>query len=461
MLDLPYAPVPGRVHLVGIGGVGMAGIARILIQSGCEVSGSDTASHRLTDSLKSQGARLFQGHAREHLPDQVDWAVRTPAVSESNPEVDLLRERGIPVYSRGQVLAALSNPRHTIAVAGAHGKTTTSAMTAWIFDQCSKGFGYVIGGETALRGVIADLGGVGDPFVIEADESDGTIVGYSPETAVLTHVEWDHPERFPTETSLWACYRKFSEQSQTVWLREDDAQAFEICRNHPKIRCVGRSSRCDVQLLEQQDHPEGQDMTLCMGSTVYSGSLRLPGLHNTWNALMAIGVTGQYGVSVEHAVEALRTFPSVGRRFQRREVSGGTLLQDYAHHPTEIRAVIRSLSALNPKRMRVVFQPHRYSRTQQYVEAFADSFASLTSLDLLPVYAASERPEQGVDSDVLGDICQRKGVDTRVWQNQADLIDDLEAWMVQGGLIALLGAGDITRLYDLILPTGSSIPQAE
>jgi len=448
---LPFAPLPARVHLVGVGGVGMAGVARILLQLGCQVSGSDLVANRLTDSLESAGALILTGHRRSNLPSAVDWAVRTPAVSETNPEITGLRERGVPVYSRGNVLAELCRRRNTFAIAGAHGKTTTSAMLAWIFHHAYLQSGYVIGGETALPGSVADLGGEG-PFVVEADESDGTLVSYQVQTAILTHLEWDHPERFPTEEALWGCYRQFIRQSNRIWVRGDDARARLLTAGHPRVKRVGMGTDCDVDLLEQKDHPNGQEYRFRYLGEEKSGSLSLPGLHNTWNALMALGAACETGLTPEKAVRSLSTFPSVARRFQLRSWQGIWVVQDYAHHPTEIRAALVSLAARKARRLRVVFQPHRYSRTLRLLDEFASAFKGLSSLDLLPVYAASESPSLGVGSEVLAQACLARGLQTTLWERPLDLVQDLNVWAEEGDLIALLGAGDIGTMFHQVIP---------
>ncbi len=450
-MGLPFAPIPASVHLVGIGGVGMAGVARLLQQMGCEISGSDVAKNRLTASLEASGGTLFYGHRVANVEREIAWAVRTPAVSEWNPEVMNLRARGVPVYSRGNVLAALCNRRKTIAVAGAHGKTTTSAMLAWILTHCGLEPGYVIGGETALPGWVADLGGEG-PLVVEADESDGTLVAYQPHTSILTHLEWDHPERFPTEEALWKCYQRFIDQSGSIWIRGDDQCARHLTQHRPDVNVVGLQPGCDLQLLQQRDHPDGQDFTFCVQGRRLQGALTLPGLHNTWNALMALGASFEEGATPEQALDALSRFPSVARRFQLRESNGVWVVQDYAHHPTEIRAVMTSLAARKAPRLRVVFQPHRYSRTLRLLKEFADAFSGVSTLDLLPVYAASESPSLGVDSDVLAEACRERGIHTKCWHHPSSLLQELNSTAVEGDLIALLGAGDIVTLFEQITP---------
>jgi len=434
---------PASVHFVGIGGVGMAGLARLLLQRGFRVSGSDAAPNRLCDDLASMGARIFRGHGVGHVPPDTAWAVRTPAVAGDNPEVVAARARGVPVFNRGEVLASFSGTRDTIAVAGAHGKTTTSAMLAHMLRACGVDCGYAIGGETALPGRVADAGD-GNWLVCEADESDGSLALYAPKVAVLTHVEWDHVERFASEEALLRCYRRFVAHSDTVWVREDDPLAIRLAEGAPRVRKAGSSSGCAAWVLNAEDDPRGQRVRVVAEGRELSGRLALPGRHNSWNAVLALGAAMEAGVDAAEAWASMADFQSVGRRFQRLEVKGVTLIHDYAHHPTEIRAVIASARALRPRRLLVVFQPHRYSRTRHLLRAFAESFRGADRLDLLPVYAASEVPDQGVDSAALLEACA--DLKARLWPDRASLAEALVSECREGDVVLIAGAGDVERL---------------
>lgn len=440
-----------HVHFVGIGGVGMAGLARLLAQNGARVSGSDAAANRLTGELSALGVRIARGHRVANLQPLPDWAVRTPAVSEDNPEVAGLRARGIPVYTRGRILARYARGRSTLAVAGAHGKTTTAAMLAWILREAGVDCGYAIGGETALPGRVADAGS--SPwFVCEADESDGTLVHYAPNVGVVTHVEWDHPERFSTPAAICRCYRHFAHRCEGLWIRADDAEARHLFRDHPRVRRVGGDPDAAMQLVEQTDDPRGQDIQVAVAGVVHGGRLGLPGRHNAWNALMALGAAGDAGVGPEAALAALAGFPGVGRRFEMREAGGVRVVRDYAHHPTEIRAFLQSARALRPRRILMVFQPHRFSRTRRLLEAFVQSFEGVDRLDLLPVYAASELPSQGADSAELAEACRRRlSMPVELWNRRRDLVEALAGGVMEGDLVAVVGAGDVGALQEVLV----------
>jgi UDP-N-acetylmuramate--alanine ligase len=438
---------PAAVHLIGIGGVGMAGLARLLLQLGFRVSGSDSSAGRLTRELAAQGVDIQLGHALSHPPKDVAWAIRTPAVDETNPEVAGLRSRGVPVFVRGVVLAALANRRRGLAVAGAHGKTTTSAMLAHVLRERNLACGYAIGGETSLPGTVADIGQAPE-FVYEADESDGSLVEYHPAVAILSCVEWDHVERFATEAALLACYARFAAQSGSLWLREDDALAARAAGHHPSLRRVGLRADADLRLLEAHDDPEGQSLRVSGPNGICEGRLPLPGRHNAWNALLALGAASDCGVQLAEGLAALASFRSVGRRFERIDLGGIPLIHDYAHHPTELRAVIASCRALRPRRIRLAFQPHRYSRTRHLLAEFAAALCDADQIDLLPVYAASELPAQGVDSDALLAACgSRRPV--RLWSSLGALADDAAASLRPGDLFLIAGAGDIQRLVSM------------
>jgi UDP-N-acetylmuramate--alanine ligase len=435
---------PAPVHFIGVGGVGMAGLARLLRQAGFPVSGSDLSPGSLGEDLRDLGARVFAGHHAGHVPPETAWVVRTPAVAPDNPELEAARARHLPVFARGDVLAAISRSRPSLAVAGAHGKTTTSAMLAHVLRACGIDAGYAIGGETSLPGKIADTGM--DPhFVCEADESDGTLVAYTAEVGILTHVEWDHIEHFRSMESLLDCYRRFAFRCRTLWIRGDDPLAARVAEGHPRVRRAGESEGADLRLLSAEDDPQGQ--TIRLAESV--GRLPLPGRHNAWNALLALGAAGELGVAPARGLAALASFVSVGRRFDRVEVGGITLVSDYAHHPTEIRALLDSARALGPRRIRVAFQPHRYSRTRHLLDEFARCFAGVAELHLLPVYAASERPSQGVGSDALARACD-PFVPTRLHADAEALAAAVLPGFCNGDVFLIVGAGDIVRMLPML-----------
>lgn len=440
---LPTSPV----HLVGIGGVGMAGLARLLHQQGLVVRGSDRSFHRLTDLLQAEGVAVHLGHDARNVPEEAKWGIRTPAVPAMNPEVERLRSRNAPVFARGDVLAKMANDRNTIAVAGAHGKTTTSAMLLHILRTCGVQAGYAIGGETAFPGCVADQGEPTAPFVVEADESDGTLMQYHPQIAVITHVEWDHVERFPTEQALLDCYRRFVRQSGAVWIRTGDEHAVSVCEGHDSVRTVGFGEDADLRMGDIHSTPEAVHFTFAEGVVC---EVPLPGTHNAWNALMAIGAASEVGVDLQDAAASLKTYAGVGRRFQRKNVRGVHVIQDYAHHPTEIEALMDSVKAIQPGKIWMAFQPHRFSRTQHLLQEFAEAFREVDHLALIPVYAAFERPEQGAGSDVLAEACRAIHPEVQVWEDRSALIALWKDQVSEGDVILIAGAGDVVSMWSEI-----------
>lgn len=436
---------PEAVHFVGVGGVGMAGLARLLMQEGFAVSGSDAAENRLTRLLAGEGGRVAVGHRFNQVPAGAAWAVRTPAVSEDNPEIQALRARQVPVFPRGEVLAAYSRRRRTMAVAGAHGKTTTAAMLAHLLRGGQVKCGYAIGGETALPGRVADRG-TSDWFVCEADESDGTLIHYAPEVGILTHVEWDHVERFGSEAALVECYRRFAGRCGTVILREDDTLACQAARGHARVIRL----REETLRLRTRDDPQGQWVQAVLEGEAVSFRLPLPGIHNAWNAVMALAAARRTGLDPQTLTAAFQGFTSVGRRFERLRVDGVEWIHDYAHHPTEIRALMTSAAALRPRRLVVAFQPHRFSRTRHLLQTFAEAFRGVHHLHLLPVYAASEAPELGVDSDALqaacGSVLGREQVSMHT--SAARLLQSVRKDLAIGDVFLIVGAGDILEVFE-------------
>jgi UDP-N-acetylmuramate--alanine ligase len=406
----------GHVHLIGIGGVGMAGLAYLLKQRGFRVSGCDQQENRLTDWLRGAGVVIVLGHAESHLQEGVDWVIRTTAVPDAHPEVQRAHQMGIPVSRRGEVLPALMRSRFTIAVSGTHGKTTTTALIAQVLD-C----GFCVGGEmVGIEGVARD----GEIMVVEADESDGTIAGYSPDIAVITNIEFDHMEHHADEAAFIACFERLIEQTkeQLYYCHED---------RHAAALAGSRG--------EGYGMPEPQV------------ELPIPGRHNQLNASAVIKVCSRW--MDESAVrEKLKTVRCIHRRFETiYHAQGIRVISDYAHHPTEIAALIATAKGLHPNRLLAIFQPHRYTRTRALAAAFAGCFTGLDRLWLAPVYAASEPELAGGTSR---DLIQRL-------PDYACYVDRLEVALSQaveavrpGDLLLIIGAGDIERLAETIRMNG-------
>lgn len=390
--------------MLGIGGIGMAGLAFLLTERGHTVSGSDAQENRQTDWLRGKGIII-----QNDVPPGTEWIIRTRAVSDSHSDVTAAT---VPVSWRGEVLPVLLRDRFTIAVSGTHGKTTTAAMIAQILD-C----GYCIGGEVdRFDGVARD----GEIMVVEADESDGTVANYHPNIAVITNVEYDHMEHHDSFEAFEGCFKTFiANTQQTVVYCSEDPVATRLCAGNPK------AVPYSFQPL----------------------NVSLPGRHNQLNACAALAVSTHWKTEQE-IVQTLEKLKSVKRRFEVVFKGGYTVVSDYAHHPTEIRALIdTALETLKPKRLLGVFQPHRYTRTRALGPDFPPAFQGLEKLWLLPVYAASEEPLMGGTTEDLIDLFSKD------WKNRIKFFHTLEkTWqdvrdeLEEGDVLLIIGAGDVEKI---------------
>lgn len=406
----------GHVHLIGIGGIGMAGVAWLLKERGFTVTGCDLQINRQTKWLSDNGISISSGHHEAHITDSVDWLVRSTAVSDAHPEVKQATQQGIPVSRRGEVLPALMRDRNCIAVSGTHGKTTTTAMIAQILN-C----GYCVGGEIAG---VEEVARDGDLMVVEADESDGTVAGYSPEYAVIANIEYDHMEHHASESAFIGCFEQLIKNTnQTVFYRCDDPIAQKLCSGNPKCKPFSLP--------------------------VHPFALSLPGQHNQWNAAAATAVA-RHWMSEDQILQALQSIKPVRRRFETVFNAGGVrIVSDYAHHPTEIAALIQTAKELSPSRLLGVFQPHRYTRTLALGPDFPHSFEGLDQLWLLPVYAASESPlDGGTSADLLRRFPTSWNNALKYCSSRQEAWHAIERELRPGDLLLIIGAGDIELLAE-------------
>lgn len=415
----------GRVHMLGIGGIGMAGLARLLQQRGLRVSGCDAQANAQTRWLESHGISVQLGHHSDHISSAIDWVIRTTAVPNSHPEVLAAQAQGIPVLRRGEVLPALLRSRRTIAVSGTHGKTTTSALLVQVLRFCGMECGWCIGGEIpGLDGVAGD----GPLMVVEADESDGTAALYSPEIAVITNIEYDHMEHHADEASFIRVFRRFAAQSESVIYCGEDRIASEVCG------------------------PLKKSLSYQLGGKDALPSFMLPGRHNLLNAQAVRAVAAQLGLADDQVLAGLAQVRAPLRRFEViSRADAVTVVSDYAHHPTEIRCLVQSAQSYKPTRIVAVFQPHRYTRTLALGEDFPPAFDGVAELWVTPVYAASESPIIGGTS---ADLCGRFASS---WASRLHCVPTLEqAWseirpqLRPGDLFLIIGAGDVVKVADWV-----------
>ena len=454
-----------RIHFVGIGGSGMSGIAELLANLKYDVSGSDAKRSDVTDRLATLGVRVHTGHDADHLGD-ADVVVVSSAIDPDNPEVVEAKRRGIPVIPRAEMLAELMRLRYGIAVAGAHGKTTTTSMIAWVMERAGLDPTAVIGGRLSAFGSNARLGR-SEYLVAEADESDRSFLKLTPSIAVITNIDREHMEAYGTWDNLRQAFLEFANKVPFYG-------AVVACAEDPVVRELLPSMRRHV-ISYSLENPAvtGADVTgigmaleafgsSCRvlrrapdGTTVDVGTVRLrvPGRHNMLNALGAIAVGLEVGIPFDRIASALEEFRGAERRFQMRgEARGVMVVDDYGHHPTEIAAVIAAARAGIGRRVVIVFQPHRYSRTHDLMRDFGPALVGADEVVLTDIYAAGERPMPGVTIEALTEAV-RATAGCPVHLVKA--LDDVPAAVAQlsrpGDLVITLGAGSVGAIGDRIL----------
>ncbi|MGH2621325.1 MAG: UDP-N-acetylmuramate--L-alanine ligase, partial [Anaerolineales bacterium] len=393
-----------RIHLVGIGGAGLSAIARILIERGEQVSGSDQANSPFAAALAAAGVPVTIGHRAQAVAG-ADLLVASSAIPAGNPELVAAAAAGIPVLRRPAFLRELVNGYQTLAIAGTHGKTTTTAMIAWILSEAGLQPSFIIGGVPPDFGVNARHG-AGRQFVIEADEYDRTFLALHPFLAVVTNVEHDHPDYYPSAAEFRVAFEQFVSQIQeTLIVCADDPVAAEL--NAPGLRRIsyGLSPAAEWRAEELRDNAAGGSDFLALRGTELMGlvRLRLPGLHNVRNALAAIAAVDPLGVGFGAARSALAKFRGVGRRFEIiGEAQGVTVIDDYAHHPSEIEATLQAARQKFPQAdLWAVFQPHTYSRTKAFAARLARAFGAADHVIVVDIYASREAPDPEVSAERL------------------------------------------------------------
>jgi UDP-N-acetylmuramate--alanine ligase len=435
-----------RLHFVGIGGAGMSGIALVARSLGAQVSGSDRAESSYSKRLRAAGVKATIGHDAANVPNDADVVVST-AVPESNPELARARELGLRVLHRGDALAEVAGLKRSIAVAGAHGKTTTTAMLAHLLRETGRDPAFVIGGELRAAGTNAAWG-EGEWIVIEADESDRSFLKLTPDVAVVTNIELDHHTTYGSEADLIVAFEEFAGNAGEVIAWENaplttDARRFGISATDTTLRKGSERFARDVELL-----PGGSRFRI--GDTAVQ--LNVPGEHNVLNALAALAAAEAAGVPLAEAAPALATFSGTGRRFESRgtTATGARVFDDYAHHPTEVRATLEAARTLDADRVVAVFQPHLYSRTKHLAKQFGAALAVADAAMVVDVYPARERAEDypGVSGYLVAAAAARAAHGRPVWwiPSMDDAAALLDAELREGDVLLTLGAGNVDLL---------------
>lgn len=448
-----------HVHFVGIGGIGMSGIAEVLCNLGFRVTGSDAKKSNVTDRLEKLGATVFEGHQAENVGDS-HVVVRSTAIRDDNPEIVEAKRHSIPVIPRAEMLAELMRlKRYSVAVAGSHGKTTTTSMITTVLGHAGLDPTAVIGGVVEKFESNAVLG-KSDWLVAEADESDRSFLMLTPTIAIVTNIDREHMDYYKDMIDVRQCFTDFVNKVPFYG-------ASVICLDDPNVQAIipqlkrrrvtyGFTAQADFSAHEvSYDEKFGSHFTVWKGTEVLGRvNLNVPGKHNVYNALAAIAVGFELDVPFEKMAEAFATFTNANRRFQfRGEVNGITVVDDYGHHPTEIRATLAAAkNSANKKRIVVLFQPHRYTRTKDLMDDFAVSFNNADLLFITDIYAASEDPIEGISSEVLTEKIKQFGHKNANYIGSIDTaVENIKDQLQNEDLVITLGAGTIYRVGEQLL----------
>jgi len=448
-----------HVHMIGIGGIGLSAIARILLAWGAHVSGSDLHLSPLTDGLASLGIEIFEGHDVSHI-EGATLVIMSSAIPADNMEVVAARERGIPVLKRSDILGEMMAGRHGIAVAGTHGKTTTTAMISYLLMEAGCDPTFIVGGILGNLGTNAHSGN-GAYFVVEADEYDHMFLGLRPRTAVVTHLELDHPDCFPTLADMVGEFHRFLSlvpQEGHIVACVDEPNVQQLVAEFgessgPAVVGYGLSHDAFWRGLTVHSNDRGGNDFFFARENEMKGqvSLSMPGEHNVKNALAALAVADLLGLDLARATEALSTFQGVKRRFEVKGKAGGvTIIDDYAHHPTEVRATLAAARQRYPVQpIWAVFQPHTYSRTKALFDEFTGAFGDADHVLITDIYAAREDDTLGIHAkDLVAAMAHR---DARYGGTLDQATDYLIDHIRDGDILITLGAGDGFEIGERVL----------
>ncbi|MGX9884499.1 UDP-N-acetylmuramate--L-alanine ligase [Streptomyces sp. NPDC002276] len=457
-----------RPHFIGIGGAGMSGIAKILAQRGAKVAGSDAKDSGTADALRALGVTVHVGHAAEHLADDATCVVVSSAIREDNPELARAAELGIPVVHRSDALARLMDGLRPIAVAGTHGKTTTTSMLAVSLTELGLDPSYAIGGDLDVPGSNA-LHGDGEIFVAEADESDRSFHKYAPEVAIVLNVELDHHANYASMEEIYDSFQTFADRivpGGTLVISADHEGARELTRRvsespsasasasaSVKTVTYGEAEDADVRILSVVAQGLKSEVTVVLGGDELTFTVSVPGRHYASNAVAALAAGAALGIPAAELAPALAAYTGVKRRLQLKgEAAGVQVIDSYAHHPTEMTADLEAMrAAASTARLLVVFQPHLFSRTQELGKEMGQSLALADASLVLDIYPAREDPIPGVTSDLIIEAGRAAGADVAPVHDKAGVPEIVAGMAKPGDLVLTMGAGDVTDLGPRIL----------
>jgi UDP-N-acetylmuramate--alanine ligase len=455
-----------HIHFIGIGGTGLSAIARVLLEKGFSISGSDREASSLFNAISAAGAVTFVGHAAEHI-EGADLVIRSSAIPNDNPEILAAHKKGIPVIKRADFLQELTAEKETVAIAGSHGKTTTTAMLVWIFDQLGLDPSYIVGGIVNQLGTNAHAG-LGSAFIIEADEYDNMFLGLSPKMAVITNIEYDHPDFFPTEESYLSAFVNFLARVQPggiAFYCLDDLITRSLLTNSALTNLhflsYGISSDANYRAAQVEirkgfpkftlQYRKVKDQIEDLGSL----SLKISGHHNILNAIAALAVVHQWGLPINEAMQVLSQFTGVNRRFEVLDtVKGITIIDDYGHHPSQLNTTLKAARARYPGcRLWAVWQPHTYSRTMALEEAYIQSLNLADKVLVLKIYSAREE-NPGYSAEVIAQALPQEKA--RYFSSFDSAIQHLLKYLKAEDVLIIFSAGDATYISQAI---GKSLKQ--
>ncbi|GAA1524792.1 UDP-N-acetylmuramate--L-alanine ligase [Streptomyces albidochromogenes] len=449
-----------RPHFIGIGGAGMSGIAKILAQRGARVAGSDSRESATAESLRALGATVHIGHAAAHLADDSTCVVVSSAIRDDNPELVRAAELGVPVVHRSDALASLMGGLRAIAVAGTHGKTTTTSMLAVALTELGLDPSYAIGGDLEGPGTNARHG-EGDIFVAEADESDRSFQKYDPEVAIVLNVELDHHANYASMDEIYDSFETFVGKvvpGGTLVISADQAGAVELTSrlrdlSTLKIVTYGDSPTADVRVHKITPRGLTSEVTVLLDGRYLTFTVSVPGSHYAHNAVAALAAGVALGIPAHNLASALGKYTGVKRRLQLKgEVNGVQVIDSYAHHPTEMTADLEAMrGAAADARLLVVFQPHLFSRTQELGTEMGQALALADASVVLDIYPAREDPIPGITSALIIDAARTAGADVTPVADKATVPEVIAGMAKRGDLVLTMGAGDVTDLGPQIL----------
>ena len=445
---------PVSIHIVGIGGAGMRSIANVLADMGHDVSGSDLKYSPGLDQLKSKGINVTIGHSKSNFANP-KILTKSTAIPEGNPEVAAALATGTPVLTRAQIMAAITAKKNSIVVAGTHGKTTTSSILSVLLSAADTKPSFLIGGDLNEIGCGALWNKTSDLLVVEGDESDGSFLELDSDISIITSVESDHLAYYKDDSKLKDAFREFATKTRGIVYLYGDSPETQYLKDLPNIRTYGKALNSTYQIRNYIGKRFSSSFEIvCEGEVIGTFDLASPGFHNALNATVAVAVAVDLGLSIEKIKKGISQFAGVARRFQYRgEINGVSFIDDYAHLPTEVESALEAAKEGEWDRVIAVFQPHRFTRTNDLAPAFSNCFQDADEIIITGIYSAGEKAIPGVTGKLVADAVASTTTvkNVRYCEHREDLIILLQELLVEGDLCLTLGAGDLTNIPDQLL----------